>query len=195
MRSGLRTALNIIYITTGAGRGGGAGGLHVQYGADPGREPVQPGVDPRELCGTAVAVAHNPNLSKSCRLLHKERPSRVPLATVLAWPASAERHVVVIEGDQVAIISSRGPGREILEGLEGCDLVSAYPGISTLSSASWRKQLSLCGLLAGLSGSWEKTPPQPVTRAVLSPSMVSLSGSKTGCTVGLSSSPEDNLRR
>ena len=109
MRSWLRTALTIIYIyiTTGAGRGGGAGGLHVQYGADPGREPVQPGVNPRELCGTAVAVAHNPNLCESSLLLHKERPPGVPLATVLARSAGAQRDVVVAEGDQVTVISQR----------------------------------------------------------------------------------------
>ena len=119
MRSRPRTTLTIISvnITTGAGRGGcggGAGGgggagrgLHFQYGAYPGCEGVQPGVDPRDLCSTAVAVAHNPNLSESSLLLHKERPPRVSLATVLARPAGAQRDVVVAEGDQVTVIPQR----------------------------------------------------------------------------------------
>ena len=108
MRSRLGTTPTIIfvYITT-AGGVGGVGGGHVQDGADPGCEGVQPSVDPRYLGSTAVAVAHNPNLSESSLLLHKERPTRVSLATVLAGSAGAQRHLVVAEGDQVTLISQR----------------------------------------------------------------------------------------
>ena len=88
------------YITGGASRGGVG-----QYGADPGSEGVQPGVDPRDLGSAAVAVAHDPNLSESSLLLHKERSARVSLTTVPPRPAGTQRDVLVAEGDQVTVIS------------------------------------------------------------------------------------------
>ena len=116
IRSRLGTTLSIISISITAGHAGGRGGLRLQYGADPGGEDVQPGVDPRELSGAPVAVAHYPDLGESSLLLDKERPPRVPLATVLAWSGSTECDVVVPEGDQVTLISRLAwrPEREIV---------------------------------------------------------------------------------
>ena len=45
-----------------------------------------------------------------------------------------------------------------------------------------------------LAGSWEKRPPQPVTRAVVRFSMVPVSGSEMGRTVELRDSPDLSLR-
>ena len=47
MRSRLGTTPTIIFVYITTAGGGGVGGGHVQDGADPGCEGVQPSVDPR----------------------------------------------------------------------------------------------------------------------------------------------------